>query len=1413
MDEVLPPNQLDEALQARQAAKHARNVVVARLSARGRHNLGAMDVRCTYCHAYHWLDERKKGSAVGTPKFGSCCREGKVEIALPKRPPPLLWQLFTNNHPLSANFFQNIRQFNSALAFVSMGTDRVEEQPPGHGPYVYKIGGSVYHRSGDLEPRPGNPPRYAQLYIYDSHVEAANHRSANSNNSACDRGLMRELTGLLHQTHRYATMYKQIWEKLQENPVENLSMVIHQYRNRDRRIYNLPTSDEVAVIVPDGTLNYQRDIAVHRRGGGMLQIDAWNPAYACLHYVLFYPNGEHGFQRHILIRDIPWVPEADRQQEESAEEIDNPDEPPQQGPRRRTTLSELQYYSYLLFPREKYNKDDPMPDADTHFSSLFRGKRLLHQLLVDVWAIIDQSRLLWFKTHQDTIRADLYRGIADALLSDNIEDAGAIGTILPSSYYGGSRQMHESYQDAMAIARHLGAPQLFITMTANPNWPEIKNELLDGQHVSDRPDLAVRVFEMKRRALLDDITKNHVLGRCTAHVHTIEFQKRGLPHMHLLVWLDKSCRITEPGDVDELISAEIPDEVESPDLFATVTTSMMHGPCGPDYPNTPCWDSEKKICTKGYWPLKPWCESTVLVQNGYPKYRRSENGRTCIKRVRGRNVVQDNRNVVPYNPYLSLRYNCHINVEICVGIKSIKYVFKYVYKGPDRASIELRRQTAGPQRAAAQPEQQRAGGQAANRNQDRPDEIKNHLDARWVSAYEALWRLFAFHLHREVPNIYRLQVHLDGQQIVIFRDGQRLQDVLENAANRDTTLTAFFKLNQHPEQATRAVANSLLYQEIPSRFTWDKGNKRWKIRGAQRQQGGGNGGQAQQVKGALGRMYFVGPNGGPRFFLRLLLTSVKGPTSYEDLRTYQGQLYPTDQAACIARGLLDDDEEWAGCLREAATFQTGYQLRRLFSVILIHCHPSDPNKLWQDFRHHTCDDLQHYLQNQPWAPVPLDEEDVYDYGLYLLQQLLEDGGKTMEDVHINPCQRNWAQLDNRNRLIQEQYELQRDQPAGEAEQLHAQLNPQQLDAFNQVYESVIQSRGDTFFLDGPAGTGKTFLYKALCYKLRAEGHFVLCVASSGIAALLLPGGRTSHSRFKIPLTVHETSTCGIAKNSDLGKLISETKLIIWDEVPMQHRFCPEAFSRTAMDVCSNPDKPFGGITVVFGGDFRQILPVIPKGKPEEIIAACLKYSQLWHGMHRLRLTQNMRLQGDPTAAQFAEWLLQIGEGAGIAEGFSGSINFPQEMLVRSRNALISTLYPDISIPGHATDDYLRGRTILAGRNDDVLLLNNKILEKFPGEVRTFYSSDKVKFEVGVDNPETADLSPEYLQSLNCSSLPLSHLTLKVNCPVMIMRNLAPAQGVCNGTRGVVTKLGQRVLEVRLLSGTDAGNTILLWSVS
>jgi len=156
-----------------------------------------------------------------------------------------------------------------------------------------------------------------------------------------------------------------------------------------------------------------------------------------------------------------------------------------------------------------------------------------------------------------------------------------------------------------------------------------------------------------------------------------------------------------------------------------------------------------------------------------------------------------------------------------------------------------------------------------------------------------------------------------------------------------------------------------------------------------------------------------------------------------------------------------------------------------------------------------------------------------------------------------------------------------------------------------------------FFIYGYGGTGKMFIWRALSSAVRSRKEIVLTVASSGIAALLKPGGRTAHSRFGIPIIVDEISTCGIHPKSPLAELVCKAKLIIWDEAPMMHKHCFEALDRSLRDVLrvqndGRTDIPFGGKVVVLGGDFRQILPVMPKATRQEVVNASVNYRTYGH---------------------------------------------------------------------------------------------------------------------------------------------------------------------------------------------------------
>jgi hypothetical protein len=760
-------------------------------------------------------------------------------------------------------------------------------------------------------------------------------------------------------------------------------------------------------------------------------------------------------------------------------------------------------------------------------------------------------------------------------------------------------------------------------------------------------------------------------------------------------------------------------------------------------------------CTKNF--PKPFKDATTMTEDSYTSYQCR---RTDPVDIGGGRMV-DNSWVVPYMPVLLMIFACHINGECVFSIKSVKYMHKYIYKGHDKVTMGF--------------------GQLQ-------DEIQQYLDARYVSAPEAIWRLFKYDLHEEKPTVYGLQVHLPGEQSVVFNEDDAQEEVLANAEQRDTQLLAFFKACVLYPQA-----RELLFHEMPGPFVWKTKKKEWHHR--------------QQGAPAIGRMHFAHPASGERYYLRLLLTVVRGPMSFQHLRTVNGVEHDTFQLACAALGLLEDDGEWEQCLQEASVFASGRQLRSLYVTIIRDCQPLYPANLWEQFKVHLCDDLRHMLGQRNF-PDPTQEQ-IWDFGLFLIQSLLLQSNKRLSDIAGMPVvQGNWEPFVERNRFIAEQLSYDVEAQARESTASLAAMNEEQRSAYDAVLASVHSDNRKLFFLQGPAGTGKTFTYKALCYALRAQSKIVLCVASSGIAALLLPGGRTSHSCFRIPIELSDISSCSISKQSELANLMCRVDLINWDEVPAQSRYGPEAVSRTLCDLRNDP-RPFGGVTVLFGGDFQQTLPVIPRGSRPEIVSHALRSSPLWIKVTPLFLTTNMRLGQDPEDRRYAQWLQEMGHGLHTTP--AGIINLPPHLRCPQNTvqSLINMLYPNIAEENSLTDAYFLERTILSARNDDVDELNAMLLNRMPGEKKLFQSSDSVEQKAGEDEIDEDAYTVETLNAINLAGLPLSKLELKVGCPLMILRNLDSPNGVCNGTRAVLTKAGIRVLEVRILGGDFAGQTALI----
>nr|GEZ58632.1 DNA helicase [Tanacetum cinerariifolium] len=379
-----------------------------------------------------------------------------------------------------------------------------------------------------------------------------------------------------------------------------------------------------------------------------------------------------------------------------------------------------------------------------------------------------------------------------------------------------------------------------------------------------------------------------------------------------------------------------------------------------------------------------------------------------------------------------------------------------------------------------------------------------------------------------------------------------------------------------------------------------------------------------------------------------------------------------------------------------------------------------------------------------------------------------------------------------NRMLMEERNYNREELMLERCNSVPKLNSDQRRIYDMVIRADSTNEQELIFVYGHGGTGKTFLWKTIISTLRSEGKIVLAVASSGIASLLLPSGRTAHSRFKLPLELTEESL---------------------------------SLDRSLRDMLDAPHSLFGGKSVLLGGDFRQTLPVKKGASKMEVIASYISESNLWPHFKVFMLKENMRFSRPDINANeqslvssFASWLLDIGDGnIGKADEQdpenSNWISIPSEYCLPSGenglSSLIDFIYDQntLQTPSAVT---LQQKAIVCPKYDETAdVINSKVLEMVQGESTTYLSQDEAT-PLGDNGADTEMLYPvEHLNTLKFPGFPSHYLELKVGAPVMLLRNINLAGGLCNGTRMIVRQLLTKLIEVQIITGTRVGQKVFI----
>ena len=396
-------------------------------------------------------------------------------------------------------------------------------------------------------------------------------------------------------------------------PSDTPKIVIHADKTpagEHVRKFNAPTIDEVAIVIV-GDQFQPRGIVLHRRNGQLTKIAETHRCYDVLQYPIIFWDGADGY--HFSVNMIN----------------------PVCGEEANKACSAMNYYSCRLIVQENEN------------NHILKYCQLFHQYIVDMYAKIETERLLFIRLNQTKLRSEEHVHFRDAIVNDgNATNVGRL-TILSSSYLGSPRHMHEKPQDAFTYVLHYGCPDLFITFPCNPAWDDIQQLLFQGNH--QWRDIRARVFRQKLKSLINFIVKHKVFGSMCCWMYSVEWQKRGLPHLHILVWHYNKI---SPNEIDNVICAEIPDADIDKDFHEIVTKRRIHGPCVMLNQNLPCMMDRR--CSKRY--PQALVSNTVTGTHGYPLYRRrlvEDGGKLATIQMRNGDIDIDNWWVVPYSPLLS----------------------------------------------------------------------------------------------------------------------------------------------------------------------------------------------------------------------------------------------------------------------------------------------------------------------------------------------------------------------------------------------------------------------------------------------------------------------------------------------------------------------------------------------------------------------------------------------------------------------------------------------------------------------------------------------------------------------------------------------------------------------------------------
>ena len=997
-------------------------------------------------------------------------------------------------------------------------------------------------------------------------------------------------------------------------------------------------------------------------------------------------------------------------------------------------------------------------------------------------------------------------------------DKEKIGRIyqMPKTSRQSSKNINLNITRAMAIRKAVNPKcGMFVTFTFNCKCVEIVELIGASANPADYPDLCCRAASVKFRQMLKLLTgPNGLLGPVKAYVWSLEYQKRGNKHWHLVLMNDPDDPV-DPNTseyVDHYISAQIPDRPEQGDpdydaklyYYNLVTSLYVHD----------CADNENAACRVGQpdgkcrfgFPKQCCAFTTVNAETGTVTYARpspEHGGNSFVKRCAGgRSKVFDNRHVVPHNRVLTLLMGSHVCVEFVTKYSIWFYLFKYNYKLDSKVLAALYVQDPD------------------NPDVYNVDEFNVRRELAFYGPFEAVDTIRSEAWAGRSHDPMLLSVHLEGEEPVSFISG-RAQRSLDRVADPEyrSKWTAYMELCRRD-----ANARKCLFEEIERDYTFHKDSP-----------GGANlfEPRRRSARGGMhiGMIYPPSRRNLELFATYLLALELRGIQSFADLRSLNR---PTDRnydparpvevcataiEAAVRRHLLASDETWIEVMEQVGcTIHNSRLFVRFFVTLLLFSQPADPSALLERF----LDRLLPEGRNRQNA----DREARLQQLLRLIQRQLEEANYSMTHFGLpEPAPGDQTETERMNEdLVPPVLDPQTGDPLtlsdGErlarANGMYERLNAQQRAFIDLVFERDQELRHtrnrvtNTILLEGAAGTGKTHTLNVLIELCHARGIPIRACASTGKAATHLLGACTAHSLFGIPVVDSAAANSdirfsNITANSYKGRLLKQVPIIIIDEVGMLHVDDIYCINMLLKDLHSTGVR-FGRVLMIFTGDAKQIMPIVPRVDPlgEEQAKASFFFSADCSVSTRVCLTENMRVRASAEQAHFLAWQQHIGMDQYPHVEFpderrarhSRFIRVPSRFVRFDEDAFIRGMYSREVLEGDPMQ--LASRVLLAPVNTIVDRINKRVTAMMPADRPSReYLSVNTADAHDVYDPTSVVFAADNLQSITNANMPVHALTLRVGMPVMCMQNLDVANGICNGTTMIVERLGENVVWCRV----------------